>query len=183
MSLGIGVLGCGSVFAGPYAGMIERLRACGRVRVSAVFDVDERKRHGAARRYGVPPDLQGPEGVIEDDDVDIVLVLTSMNEHGPLTRAALEAGKHVLVEKPLATSFDGRAGSSSSFPARVPGSSSAHRTFCSARPSGRFTRVLARGGSGISSPRGPATAGPARPGPNGSTGRAGGRCSISGSTT
>ena len=43
------------------------------------------------------------------DDVDIVLVLTSMNEHGPLTRAALEAGKHVLVEKPLATSLEDAA--------------------------------------------------------------------------
>ena len=105
MSLGVGVLGCGSVFAGPYVGMIDRLRMRGRVHVSAVYDVEEQKRHGAARRFDVSPDLQGPEGVIGADDVDIVLVLTSMNEHGALTRAALEAGKHVLVEKPLATSF------------------------------------------------------------------------------
>lgn len=105
MSLGIGVLGCGSVFAGPYVGMIERLRTHGRVHVSAVYDVDEQKRRGAARRYDVSPDLPGPEAVTAHDEVDVVLVLTSMNEHGPLTRAALEAGKHVLVEKPLATSF------------------------------------------------------------------------------
>ena len=100
------MLGCGSVFAGPYVGMIERLRAQGRVHLSAVYDLDEQKRHGAAHRYGVSPDLSSPESVIEADDVDIVLVLTSMNEHGALTRAALEAGKHVLVEKPLATSFE-----------------------------------------------------------------------------
>jgi len=106
MSLGIGILGCGSVFAGPYAGMIDRLLAHGRVHVGAVYDPDERKRHGAARRYGVSPDLSGPERVTGADGVDIVLVLTSMNEHGALTRAALEAGKHVLVEKPLATSFE-----------------------------------------------------------------------------
>ncbi len=106
MSLGLGVLGCGSVFAGPYVGMIERLRARSRVHVSAVYDVNEQKRHGAARRYGVSPDLRDPEAVINADEVDIVLILTSMNEHGPLTRAALEAGKHVLVEKPLATSFE-----------------------------------------------------------------------------
>ena len=30
-----------------------------------------------------------------------------MNEHGPLTKAALEAGRHVLVEKPMATSLEG----------------------------------------------------------------------------
>ena len=34
-----------------------------------------------------------------------MLVLTSMNEHGPLAKAALEAGRHVLVEKPMATSL------------------------------------------------------------------------------
>ena len=60
MSLGLGVIGCGSVFAGPYRGMIERLRADGRVRVSAVYDVDADKRRGAATHYGLDPDLQDP---------------------------------------------------------------------------------------------------------------------------
>ncbi len=106
MSLGIGVLGCGSVFAGPYASMIGRLAARDRVHVAAVYDVDERKRHGAAARYGVDPELAGPGELIAHPGVDVVLVLTSMNEHGPLAAEALAAGKHVLVEKPMATSLD-----------------------------------------------------------------------------
>ena len=105
VSLGLGILGCGSVFAGPYASMIDRLAAHGRVHVSAVYDVDEGKRHGAATRYGVDPSLTGPDALITRDDVDVVLVLTSMVEHGQLTRTALETGKHVLVEKPLATTL------------------------------------------------------------------------------
>jgi predicted dehydrogenase len=108
MSLGLGVIGCGSVFAGPYRGMIDRLRVAGRVHVSAVYDVDDAKRHGAAAHYEVSPDLRGPEDVV--DAADVVLVLTSMNEHGPLARAALEAGRHVLVEKPMATSLEEAAG-------------------------------------------------------------------------
>ena len=103
MSLGLGVIGCGSVFAGPYRAMIGQLRAAGRVHVSAVYDVDPVKRHGAAAHYDVDRDLRGPEDVIEA--ADVVLVLTSMSEHGPLAKAALAAGRHVLVEKPMATSL------------------------------------------------------------------------------
>jgi predicted dehydrogenase len=89
--------------------MIEQLRSRDRVHVAAVYDVDDRKRRGAASHYGVDPEFRGPESVIEDPDVDVVLVLTSMNEHGALASAALQAGKHVLVEKPLATSLEDAA--------------------------------------------------------------------------
>jgi predicted dehydrogenase len=106
MSLGLGVIGCGSVFAGPYRGMIERLRDAGRVHVSAVYDVDDAKRRGAAAHYDVDPDLQRPDQVIAANGVDVVLVLTSMNEHGSLAKAALEAGRHALVEKPMATTLE-----------------------------------------------------------------------------
>jgi predicted dehydrogenase len=105
MSLGIGAIGCGSVFAGPYAGAIDRLRSQSRVHVASVYDVDERKRRAAAARYDVDPGLSSPDAVIADDDVDVVVVLTSMNEHGPIAKAALSAGRHVLVEKPMATSL------------------------------------------------------------------------------
>jgi predicted dehydrogenase len=42
-------------------------------------------------------------------DVDLVLVLTSMPAHGAVTRAALQAGKHVLVEKPMAVTLEAAA--------------------------------------------------------------------------
>jgi predicted dehydrogenase len=106
MTLGLGVIGCGSVFVGPYAATIDRLASRGRVHLSAVYDVDDRKRRQAAARYDLDPALRNSTEVIGRDDVDVVLVLTSMNEHGPLAREALEAGKHVLVEKPMATSLE-----------------------------------------------------------------------------
>ena len=105
----IGVLGLGSVFYGPYMGMLERLAASGRARVTAVYDVDEGKRRAAGARLDLDPGLAGPEAVIGSDEVDVVLVLTSMNEHGPLATRALEAGKHVLVEKPMASSLEAAA--------------------------------------------------------------------------
>ena len=105
MSIRLGVVGCGSVFWTPYMNLIERLRGQGRVEVVAVYDVDPEKRRAAADRLDLPADLPGDAAVCEHPDVDVVLVLTSMTEHSRIARAALEAGKHLLVEKPVATSL------------------------------------------------------------------------------
>jgi predicted dehydrogenase len=105
VSIRLGVVGCGSVFWTPYMTLIERLRAKGRVDVTAVYDADPEKRRRAAERLDLPADLPDDIAVCGHPDVDAVLVLTSMTEHGRLARAALEAGKHVLVEKPVATSL------------------------------------------------------------------------------
>ncbi|MEX1133492.1 MAG: Gfo/Idh/MocA family oxidoreductase [Acidimicrobiia bacterium] len=53
------------------------------------------------------PGIQGivdAEAVLADPEVDIVAVATPVTSHYRLTKAALEAGKHVFVEKPLAAS-------------------------------------------------------------------------------
>jgi predicted dehydrogenase len=105
VSVRLGVVGCGSVFWTPYMNLIERLRGQGRVDVAAVYDTDPEKRRLAAERLDVPADLPDDLAVCGHEDVDVVLVLTSMTEHARLARAALEAGKHVLVEKPVATSL------------------------------------------------------------------------------
>jgi predicted dehydrogenase len=85
--------------------LIERLRGQGRAEVAAVYDSDAGKRRLAAARLDLTPDLPDEAAVYEHPDVDAVLVLTSMNDHGRLARAALEAGRHVLVEKPVATTL------------------------------------------------------------------------------
>jgi predicted dehydrogenase len=106
MTLSIGVLGLGSVFSGPYAALITKLEQEGRVRLTAGYDPDPDKRSVAADRFGIDTSADRPEDLIGRDDLDIVLVLTSMNQHGSLARASLEAGKHVLVEKPMSTSIE-----------------------------------------------------------------------------
>src|SRR4051794_12663696 len=105
LSIRLGVVGCGSVFWTPYMGLIERLRGQDRVEVTAVYDADPDKRRAAAERLELDPELREDVAVCAHPEVDVVLVLTSMTEHGRLARAALEAGKHVLVEKPVATSL------------------------------------------------------------------------------
>jgi predicted dehydrogenase len=103
----LGVLGLGSVFWTPYRSLIQRLALDGRVELVAGFDPDPAKRAALAGAMGgVDVDLPDAESLIARDDVDAVLVLTSMLEHSGLATAALRAGKHVLVEKPMATALD-----------------------------------------------------------------------------
>ncbi len=47
-----------------------------------------------------------PQDIIDDPTIDLVVVLTSMPEHGDLAERALAAGHHVLVEKPMSLSLE-----------------------------------------------------------------------------
>ena len=91
MSLGLGVIGCGSVFAGPYRAMIERLRAEGRVHVSGLYDVDDAKRRGAAAYYDVDPAL--------GDRLVLVWLGQTEDDAVLLTQADDEAKFQALVRK------------------------------------------------------------------------------------
>ncbi len=58
------------------------------------------------QRFGIETFSTQYEDVINSPEVDVVLVLTSMPQHGTITRAALESGKHVMVGKPMAMTLD-----------------------------------------------------------------------------
>ncbi len=57
----------------------------------------------SARGHGIPA-FTDPHEVLSRHDVDAATVLVSMSSHGPLARAALEAGKQVLLERPTTSS-------------------------------------------------------------------------------
>jgi predicted dehydrogenase len=99
----VGVVGCGSVMQRPYMTIMERLRSQGKVEAVVACDVKEERRDVVLNRFAFQRFTTDYEEVVSAEDVDLVLVLTSMQQHGPITRAALEAGKHVLVEKPMST--------------------------------------------------------------------------------
>lgn len=102
--LRIGTIGCGSVMQRPYTRLINQLKMQGKVETTIACDVREARRELVlGSNYGYQRFTTDFEEVVDADDVDIVLVTTSMREHGPITRAALEAGKHVLVEKPMSS--------------------------------------------------------------------------------
>src|SRR5438552_231017 len=65
-------------------------------------DLDGERRADLAQRYPGARMTASFDEVLEDDSVDAVVVATPVPTHHDLARRALEAGKHVLVEKPPA---------------------------------------------------------------------------------
>lgn len=100
----LGVIGCGNVLSA-YRTAIDRLRVRDAARVMLACG-REGQREQACAALGTGYFTVDAQEVIASRDVDLVVILTSMSEHARLARAALEAGKHVLLEKPLATTLD-----------------------------------------------------------------------------
>lgn len=70
----------------------------------ALCDRDPSQRSAFARRFPHVPAVADFADVLSDPSIEAVVIATPPQTHHPLARAALLAGKHVLVEKPLATS-------------------------------------------------------------------------------
>jgi predicted dehydrogenase len=72
--------------------------------LAAVADVHPERRQEAARRHAGVETCADAARVMCRDDVDAVAIATPLRSHFPLAKLAIESGKHVLVEKPLAAS-------------------------------------------------------------------------------
>ncbi len=76
------------------------------VHLVAVADRDRRKAEVVADRCGVP-EVADPDEALDRRDIDAVMICTPNYLHEEMAIGALEAGKHVFVERPLATSSGG----------------------------------------------------------------------------
>ena len=95
--LRVGVIGCG---AGVFhlEGYAEEKRA----KVVALAGLDTDRCQELAQRFDIPRIYGDYRELLAQDDIDAVSVVVPNNLHLPVTLAAFEAGKHVIVEKPLA---------------------------------------------------------------------------------
>jgi predicted dehydrogenase len=100
----LGIIGCGNVLSA-YRAEIDRLRVKGMAEVVLACGRASQA-DTACAELGLEHFTTDEKEVLGSPHVDLVLILTSMAQHARLARAALEAGKHVLVEKPLAISLE-----------------------------------------------------------------------------
>jgi predicted dehydrogenase len=93
----LGIVGCGAILPA----YVQGLRIYPQVRIEACADLDVARARLRADEFGIPRAL-AVEDLLRDPAVDLVVNLTVPKAHAAVNRAALEAGKHVYVEKPLA---------------------------------------------------------------------------------
>jgi predicted dehydrogenase len=100
--IGIGVIGLG--YWGP--NLVRNFMECRDATVRVVCDIRPDRLTSTARRYpGVSTTTAAAE-LIAAPSVDAVVIATPVDRHFELAMAALQAGKHVLVEKPIASTSD-----------------------------------------------------------------------------
>ncbi len=100
----LGVLGAGN-FA--MAVVFPALKRLDRVRPMGVASEGGLSAQSALQRFGFQYATSEPERVLADPGINTIGILTRHDRHAPQVVAALEAGKHVFCEKPLAITAEG----------------------------------------------------------------------------
>ncbi len=95
----VGIIGAGGV---SQLFHIPLLKKSDYADVTAIADTDYAKAAVLAEKYKIPKFYRDAEKIFADPEIDAVHINTPTNSHLALSLAALEAGKHVLVEKPMA---------------------------------------------------------------------------------
>ena len=97
LSVGVGLLGYGAIGRDHAAS----IKATAGLRVASVCDLSSARREAASREWGVRTHSRAEE-LFADPDIDLVVVGTPPSAHTEPVLRALEAGKHVVCEKPFA---------------------------------------------------------------------------------
>ncbi|MFN4023724.1 MAG: Gfo/Idh/MocA family protein [Hyphomonas sp.] len=95
----IGILGAARIAPKSLIPQVKRRDDC---IITCVAARDRAKAEAFAREHGIPHVVENYEDLIRRDDIDLVYNALPPNRHADLSIAALEAGRHVLCEKPFA---------------------------------------------------------------------------------
>lgn len=105
----VGIIGCGGIANGKHMPSLKQLD---NVRMVAFCDIIKERAEKAAKDFGTPNAkvYTDYKELLKDESIEVVHVCTPNREHSFITIDALEAGKHVMCEKPMAkTSAEARA--------------------------------------------------------------------------
>ena len=99
----LAVIGCGGLAQSQH---IPNLFKIDNAELTALCDMRQKVLEEVGKFYGIERLEQDHKKILASPDIDGVLIVTREDSHVPLTLEALEAGKHVYVEKPLAETVE-----------------------------------------------------------------------------
>ena len=99
--IGVAVVGAG--YWGPL--LVRNFAACSEFRLRWVCDLDQRRAETVLGAYSTVATTSDLGAVLADPQVDAIAIATPASSHFELASTALTAGKHLLIEKPLAASY------------------------------------------------------------------------------
>jgi predicted dehydrogenase len=102
-SIGVGVVGCGFVGRGAHVPAFSKIEGSELV---AVADPDTKRLGKVAKKYAPKATYADYADLVQDPNVQAVVVAAPTPLHAKVSMAAINAGKHVLCEMPLAASLD-----------------------------------------------------------------------------
>jgi len=100
--LNVGVIGCG--YWGP--NLIRNFTNLKTAKVLACADLAEERLNHMRQLYPALRTTTNFREIVSDAGIGAVVIATPVSSHYPIAREALEAGKHVFIEKPLAQSVE-----------------------------------------------------------------------------
>ena len=99
----VGIVGCGVVATAYYLPFLMKMET---VTVQAVCDRFSTRTAACARLFGAPEQYQDYDDMIDHADIEAMFILTAPGTHVRFALKAIAAGKHVLVQKPMATTME-----------------------------------------------------------------------------
>ena len=106
--LRVAIIGCGGIANGKHMPSLSKIEA---VEMVAFCDLVKERAEKAAKEYGTPDAkvYTDYKELLKDESIDVVHVCTPNKSHADISVDALESGKHVMCEKPMAkTAADAR---------------------------------------------------------------------------
>lgn len=101
--INIGIIGCGKVADERHMPALSKHKE---LKVIAIADPDPANRRYIADKYGIVKQFTHYADLLEQNDIDGVGILTPTGSHEEIGLAAISAGKHILMEKPLALTIE-----------------------------------------------------------------------------
>ena len=103
--LKIGIIGCGGIANGKHMPALKTVEG---VEMVAFCDIIKERAEEAAEKFGAPDAkvYEDYKELLKDESIDIVHVCTPNRSHSFITIDSLEAGKHVMCEKPMAKTYE-----------------------------------------------------------------------------